>query len=582
MPLRRRLIQGVRISGGIVLGKARVITPGAPPVTSKRIPASKVATEIDKLETAVEDTVRELRAMRDAAGKKIGGPIAKIFDAQLLIAQDQEFLRQVKEEIASDKREAAYVYDTMVKRTTDPLNRSSEQYMRQMVIDVQAVAQRILSNLNGYVKDSSERFPPGTILVGRSFSPNDVLAYRQKRAQGFVIAEGGNSSHMALIARSFLMPIVMVNSADLDAIAEGERMILDGSAGEIVINPTDKDWAAYQKKRRREGSAIITRIKRLPHIPPRTRDNVPLGIGANLTLPGTVEDILAEMNIPVGLYRSEFLYLKHNDFPDEETQYEHYAQIAERFSHTTVAIRTFDIGYDKVIDTSGWPAEGNPALGWRGIRATLDMPEVFRAQVRAILRASHLHNLKIILPMVAELSEIERAKKILAQEKFGLRKKGIPFDEKIPIGIMVEIPAAAMTADQMAQKVDFMSIGTNDLTQYTLAADRMNNKVAALYNALHPAVLRLVKMTVDAGHRHLKPVSICGELAGDILALPLFIAMKVDQLSISPNRIFDVCRAVSTIDSDLTRPLLESVLSSGSLQSVVSKLDRYRKAMEKR
>jgi phosphotransferase system enzyme I (PtsI) len=582
MPSRRRLIQGVRISGGIVLGKARVITPGVPLVTSKRIPASKVASEIDRLETAVEDTVRELRAMRDAAGKKIGGPIAKIFDAQLLIAQDQEFLRQVKEEIASGKRDAAYVYDSLVKQTTEPLSRSAEEYMRQMVIDVQAVAHRILLNLNGYAKESEQQFPAGTVLVGRSFSPNDVLVYRQRRAQGFVVAEGGNSSHMALIARSFLMPIVMVKADDLGEIAEGERLILDGSAGEVLINPTDKDWTAYQKKRRREGSAIITRIKRLPHIPPRTRDGIPVGVAANLTLPGTVEDILAEMNIPVGLYRSEFLYLKHNDFPDEQTQYEHYAQIAERFSHTTVAVRTFDIGYDKVIDTSGWPAEGNPALGWRGVRATLDMPEVFRAQIRAILRASYLHNLKIILPMVAELSEIERAKKIVAQEKFSLRKKGVPFDEKMPIGIMVEIPAAAMTADQMAQKVDFMSIGTNDLTQYTLAADRMNNKVSALYNALHPAVLRLVKMTVDAAHRHLKPVSVCGELGGDILALPLFIAMRIDQLSISPNRIFDVCRAVSRIDSELTRPLLESVLSSGSLQSVVSKLERYRKAMENR
>jgi phosphotransferase system enzyme I (PtsI) len=291
---------------------------------------------------------------------------------------------------------------------------------------------------------------------------------------------------------------------------------------------------------------------------------------------------LAEQGFPVGLYRTEFLYLANLEFPDEEAQYDYYRKIAEKYSNTYVVLRTFDLGYDKLVANGEWPQENNPALGWRGIRVMLNMTQVFKTQVRAILRASTKNNLRIMLPMITDVSELDRAKKLISQAKFRLRKDGIPFDEKIQIGIMVEVPSAAMTIETLAGKADFVSIGTNDLTQYTLAVDRMNSRVAGLYSAYHPSVLKLMLMVTDACKRLGKPVSICGEVAGDPLALAMFIGMGIDLLSMNPARIFDICRLVRKVDSSMARHLLSSVRASQSQQQVVNKLQAYRSELEKR
>jgi phosphotransferase system enzyme I (PtsI) len=330
----------------------------------------------------------------------------------------------------------------------------------------------------------------------------------------------------------------------------------------------------------RLGPALIKRIKNLRPIPPVTKDGKEIAVGANLALPGPADDILADQRIPVGLYRTEFLYLSRMAFPDEETQYQYYRRIADKFAETSVVLRTFDLGYDKLSTNSIWAHEDNPALGWRGIRPMLDLTLVFKTQIRAILRASTHKNLRIMLPMISGLGEIEKARKLVSQAMFKLRKDGIPYDPDIQMGIMVEVPSAAMTAETLAPHVDFMSIGTNDLTQYTLAVDRMNNRVAHLYNTYHPAVLALVKMTVDACKKHRIPVSICGEAAGDQLGLPLFIGMDVDMLSMNPNRIFDFCRAVRKIDSRLVRHMVDSVLASSSADAAVRSLESFRNAME--
>ncbi|MFQ6008602.1 MAG: phosphoenolpyruvate--protein phosphotransferase, partial [Candidatus Zixiibacteriota bacterium] len=568
------------ISKGIALGYARVILPGDIEVAPKAIPSSRLQGELSALDRAVEQTIAEVRALRDAAGKKIGGPVAKIFDAQLLIASDYEFLKQVKDDIVNQRRNAGYVYQTHIQQATAPLKSSSDPYMRRMAVDIEAVAEKVLTHLSGY-ETSDLKLAPNTILIGRSFTPNDVVAYRRRNAIGFLISEGGEDSHMALIARSLMVPVVLAEDAWLK-IPNNCHIILDGTSGEIIIHPTDNDWYEYQKRNKRLGPALLTRIKRLQEIPPVTKDGKQVPVAANLTLPGPADDILAEQNIPIGLYRTEFLYLSQNKFPDEQTQFEYYSQIAEKFAHTYVVVRTFDLGYDKSLADRSWPMEINPALGWRGIRPMLDMSHLFKTQVAALLRASTRKNLRILLPMVSDLSELEKAKKLISQVKFRLRKEGIEFDPNIPIGIMIEVPAAAMTADRLVKAVDFMSIGTNDLTQYTLAADRTNRKVSSLYSPYHPSVLQLIAKTVEACKRHRKQVSICGEMAGDILALPLFIGMDVDLLSMNPARIFDLCRAVKKIDSSLVRHLVGSVLSSGSLQEATSKLQKYRMALEQR
>ena len=580
MPRRRKKLTGVSISGGIVLGHARVLMPGDFEVAEITIPPSLIQSEIDSLEDAIAQTVAELRTLRESAGKKIGGPVAKIFDAQLLIATDNDFISQVKKEIRSSKRNAAFVYSNIIRRTVAPLKHSKDSYMRSMAQDIDAVTDRVISYLSG-AENRDVKFLPNTILVGKSFTPGEILAYRQQKVTGFIVSEGGTDSHMALIARSLMLPVMLVNQA-VNKVSNGCRIILDGTLGDVIVDPTEKECSEYEKRRRRFGPALVTRIRKLSPIPPVTADGEEIEIAANLSLPGPVDDILADKNIPVGLYRTEYLYLAQGNFPDEETQYQCYRRVAKKFTGSSVILRTFDIGYDKTTDDGSWPEEDNPALGWRGIRAMLDMTTVFKTQIRAILRASTLKNLKIMLPMVTELSELVKARRLISQTKLSLRREKIEFDNDIQVGIMVEVPAAAMIANYLAPNVDFISIGTNDLTQYTMAADRMNAKVANLYSPLHPSVLNLINMTVIAGKKHNKPVSVCGEVAGDILALPLFIGMGVHMLSMTPNRIFDLCRMVKKIDSRLVSHLVDPVISSGTLQSVRLKLENYRTELEKK
>ena len=573
------VISGVPISSGIVLGTARVVLPGEAQVAEMPIPASRVPREIEALE-AVEQTLADLREIHQSAIRKVGGPVAKIFDAQLLIAGDYEFLKRVKAEIEKRRLNAGYVYHTLVQEAVIPLKHSQDRYMRQMASEIESVANRVLARLSGRWKQS-KRLAPNTIMVGKVFSPNDVLAFRERKAVGFVVSEGGTDSHMALIARSLLLPVVLAEESWKE-IRNNDRLIVDGTAGNVILNPSDDTWTEYQKRRRRLGPTIVTRIKKLTQIPPRTLDGKEVGIGANLTLPGPADDILADKKIPVGLYRTEFLYLAGSTFPDEETQYDYYRRIAEKFNPTPVTLRTFDLGGDKLVAENEWPREDNPALGLRGIRAMLHMPRIFKTQLRAILRASAHGNVRIMLPMITEAAELERTRKLIAQEKLKLRREGIPFDEGLQLGIMIEVPSAAMTAEALCRRVDFISIGTNDLTQYTLAADRMNRRVADLYNPLHPAVLNLVYQTVSACQKHGVPVSICGELAGVSLAVPLLIGMGVDLLSMTPGRIVDICRLVQKVDSTLVRHLVAPVMASGSLQAVVDRLRDYKTALEQR
>ncbi len=566
---------------GIAVGPARLVWPGDKQIPEMPVSASEVPRQIKALDGAVGATLDELQELRTSAAKKMGSPVAKIFDAQLLIAGDQDFLSKVKDDIKSRRRNAAFIYNEHIKRTTAPLKSSHDAYIRQMAQDIEAVADRIVTYLSGHSEKKME-FPPNAVLVGKTFSPGEVLSFREQKVIGFIVREGGSNSHMALIARALYLPVIVVEDLAPEHFKAGAEVILDGLQGKVIINPSNEELAHYQHLKKRLGPALITRIRALKKIPPETRDGQKVHIAANVTIPGPAEDLLAEHKIPVGLYRSEFMYLANNRFPDEDTQYEQYDQIAKKFASSSVVIRMFDLGYDKLSSDAIWPAEDNPALGWRGIRPMLDMQDIFKAQIRAILRASSRKNLKILIPMVADLSEVEKTKKLIAQIKFALKKKRIPFDEHIPLGIMVEVPSAVLMADILFPRVDFVAIGTNDLTQYVLAADRKNVKVANLYNCFHPAVLKLIYDTVAAAKKHGKPVSVCGEMAGDPVALPFFIGIKTDSLSLSPARIVDLCRMINKIDSNLLAPLVKAVMSSPTADAVIKKLESFKNALESR
>ncbi len=579
MKSNRRQIKGVPASPGIAIGRARILLPGEISIPEIAIHPSRVQVEIAALERAVAEAMAEVRKLRDAADKRSTGPIAKIFDAQLLIAGDYEFIKQVKEQIVAQRRNAGFVYNQLVEKITHPLKQASDPYMRQMALEIDAVARKILSRLGANEPDVDIEFPANTVLVSKVFTPGQVLTYRDRKAAGFAAAEGGRTSHMALIARSLMTPMVIAEDI-WSQVQNDASIIIDGSTGMVIINPSAEDCTEYAKLKKRTGPALITRIRKLETIPPKTADGKTLNIAANLELPGPIDQILAEKRIPVGLYRTEFLYLREEDFPDEDSQFQVYDQIAETFERSPVILRTFDIGSDKMKSSAAFGHEDNPALGWRGIRSMLEMPEIFKTQIRAMLRASTRKNIKIMLPMISDLAEFERARRLIAQVMLDLKRSRIPFDSRIPLGIMVEVPSAALTADILAQKVDFISIGTNDLTQYTMSADRTNARVATLYNSYHPSVLQLIKMTVDACKKHRKPVSICGEIAGDSLALPLFVGMGVEQLSMNPAKIYDMCRLVGQIDSGLVRNLSSSVLNCSSAAAVTRRLESFRATLD--
>lgn len=575
-----RTFKGTSISGGITSGTSRLMRPGAVDIDEIIIENSQVEDEIKKLDDAVELTVLDLTKLRESAGEKIGTAVAKIFDAQLMIATDSDFLGKIKDDIREKNRNAAFIYNSHTNNAVSPLKNSSDKYIRQMAIDIEAVASRVLNHLSGGI-NLTFKFPLNTILVGRYFTPGEILSFRQRKAVGFIVSEGGANSHMALIARSLMLPIVRVDNA-LAKFDNYQNMILDGSAGEVLIDPTDSEKEVYEARKKKLGASQLNKIKKLKSIPPLTSCGKIINIAGNLSLPGPAEEILSSQNIPVGLFRSEFLYLAYSDFPDEEQQLEHYQEISDKFSETKVTIRTFDVGYDKLVANSIWPTEDNPALGWRGIRPMLELTDIFKTQIRAILRASTRNNFKIMLPMISDITEYRSAVKLIDDVKSELSNKKIEFDRNIQIGIMVEVPSAALKAETLCKEVDFVSIGTNDLTQYTLAADRQNAKVASLYNSLHPAVLKLIEMTSKACRKNNIDISVCGELAGEKLAVPLLIGMKIDTLSMNPGKIVDSCRLISKISLDSAELLAREVLNCETVEEVNCKLEEYSKDLNRR
>jgi phosphoenolpyruvate-protein phosphotransferase (PTS system enzyme I) len=576
---KRKVIRGIPISSGIALGHAQVILPGSLDVAEKPVKASEVDLEIAALERAVAETAKELRKLQQAASRKMDGSISNVFEAQVLIATDQAFLDSVKEDIARQHRNAAFVYNVWVRRNTHQLRQTENPYLRQSAQEIDAVADRVLSHLAGVGEKSTANFDANTILIAPSLSPGNVLDYRERKAAGFVAGDCGTHSHTALIARSLLIPMVAAPQV-LSKDTTGCRMIVDGTVGQVIINPTEREWGEYQKKREKLGPVIISRIKQLTEIPPRTADGIQVQIGANLEFPGPVDDILASKQIPVGLYRTEFLYLEGEEAPDEEAQYRFYDRIAARFEASHVVFRTFDLGSDKVRPDDPQFVEPNPALGWRGIRLMLEMPEVFKSQVRAILRASTRRNVSLLLPMISDLGEFRRAKKLVSQAMLELRRSGQGFDEDIRIGVMVEVPSAALMAGPLAELADFVHIGTNDLTQYTMSADRANDRVAGLYNPFHPSVLTLVDMTIQACRRLKKPVCVCGEAAGDPLGVILFVGMGVTGLSMNPNKVFDSCRLIRKINAGSVKLLVDPILSSQSAAAAMRRIQSYRNTIE--
>jgi phosphotransferase system enzyme I (PtsI) len=574
------ILRGVPASPGLTFGEARVVYSWEQSIEERLLSPSDIDNEISRFDKAVNESLAELTKWKESAGRRIGGPVARIFESQMMIASDQEFLKLVRSKIKSTNKNAEYVYSREVEKAISPLRISKDPYMRQMAADIEAVLSRIIRRLTGQGVRHIGQAAQDYIYVGKLFTPAEVLSLYERKVKAIVTSSGGANSHMALIARSLLIPTVVgVLHADI-RIKTGDRLIIDGDKGIVTIRPSQDEWNEIRKKKAKVTARQILRLDDLPYFPPKTADNVEIDIAANINLPGPIDEVLADRRVGVGLYRTEFIYLQNGKFPSEDKQFNIYNSVAERYYPRSIVIRTFDLGSDKYYKSDNNFNENNPALGWRGIRAAFDMPGVFRTQLRAILRASRQKNVKILLPMIADVVELQKAKRIIKRTMVELRKENIDFDGNIEIGIMIEVPSAAVTSDILAKKVSFFSIGTNDLTQYTLAADRDNQKLAKIFNPLHPAVLRLIETTINAAKRHNIPVSICGEMSGDIMTFPLLMGMGVKQLSMNPSKISSVCRLIPKIKYSDTINIAEKVKRLNTIKEIEALLQEYNKFLD--
>lgn len=547
-------IKGIPVSGGLAMGEVQVVHDPSFQVVRRKIAPGGIKAEIERLEAATKKTVRELQASRNKAIRAIGERGANVFDAQILIASDEQFFKTVVDHITSEKVNAEYAFQETLAVTINQLKQSGDPYLRQMIHDIKSVSERVLSFMLGVGDGGRNGFDKPTVLIGRIFSPGQVIAYAKRNVVGFLTEQGGPTSHMGLIVRSLGIPAIMGDFSFGEELINRTPIIIDGNHGEVIINPDQDTWRNYRRIRSRKHAQPFEVLRRARSIEPVCRDGKEVKLAANLEIPGSLEEHLVRLGIGVGLYRTEFLYFNKQAFPDEEEQYQVYSRIARRFAPLAVTLRTFDLGGDKYMENFDRYIEDNPALGWRGVRVSLEQEQLYYDQLRAMLRASAEGNIKILVPMISDVSEIAGTLEVIDKIKRELRRKAVPFDEDIKIGAMIEVPSAALQADYLAEKVDFFSIGTNDLIQYTMAADRGNHRVARYYLGHHPAVLKLIHMTVAAAHDNDIPVTVCGEMAGAKNFAPLLVGMGIDELSMNPTLLPAVADWINRFDySDARR-----------------------------
>jgi len=564
------ILRGIAASAGLACGISFIRYEKLGHIRPERIQSSQVRSEIKRLNKAISKTRRELELFRTEAKSSVGAELSKIFDAQLMILGDTDFMTKVKQAVVAKLQNVEYLFQKEVNKTIRALEKSKNEYMRQMASDIDSVSVRLLHNLSGFEETRLRRTRTPIIAFAPFFSPGEIIGMRKANVAAFVAETGGPTSHMALFAKALSLPAVVGVKGCMNRVRASRQVLLDGNSGEVVISPPPEDWKAFKKQvdslKRRERQHFAA----IRDIPSETIDGHEVEVQANLEVPTEYDKKLAGENIGVGLYRTEFLYLNSGSFPDEEEQYAVYSEIASQFRSQSVTLRTFDLGGDKFTEHFKNAGEANPALGWRAIRFSLDVPRIFRAQLRAILRATVHGNIKIMLPLISSLEQIVRAKRSLSGVKRDLTRRGIPYNADTQLGIMIETPSAAVMAHRLALEVDFFSIGTNDLTQYILAVDRGNAKVAKWYRELHPAVLRLIALAVEAGHEHHIPVSLCGELAGNPVATKLLVGFGIDSLSMSPNSIHSVKALIPHISYQEAREFAKRALSMSSVAEIES------------
>ena len=560
-------LKGIAASPGIVIGKVFSLTGDIVKVEERNISFEEVAIEVEKFNRAIELTRRELADIQNQAKQKIGKEGEKIFNAHQLLLDDKIINEETIHKIQNDCKNADYVYYQVMQKFQDSLENVNDEYFIGRVADIRDVKRRLIRNIQGKEPQYLNGLTNPAIIVARDLTPSDTVLLDRQKVLAFATDSGGRTSHAAIMARSLEIPSVVGLQKITKVVESGSTIIIDGNEGIAIVNPNSSEMNRYIKLRE-QYHEITKELSKIRDLPCRTLDGKDVDLSANLEFPDEVNSIITYGARGIGLFRTENLYLTRMELPTEDEQFEEYYKIAEKISPYPVIIRTLDIGGDKKAPSLDIPEEENPFLGWRAIRLCLEKVSLFKTQLRAILRASVMGNVKIMFPMISCMEEIFKAKEIFEQVKDEFRAKRIPFDENTEIGVMIEIPSAAIMADVIAEEVDFLSIGTNDLIQYTLAVDRGNVRVANLYKRLPPSVLRMVKSVVDAGHSKGVWVGMCGEMAADPLATLILLGLDLDELSVSPSMLPEVKRIIRTATFEDAEKIADKALQMKTSEQI--------------
>lgn len=571
-----KMLKGIAASDGIAAAKAYMLVQ--PDLLFSETSIDDPEAEIKRLDDAVEASKSELELIKQKATENLGEEEAQVFEAHLTILADPELLGQIKDKIKNDKVNA----EAALKSVTDMFIEMFEAmtdnaYMQERAGDIRDVTKRIMSHLLGVTLPNPALIQEEVVIVAHDLTPSDTAQLDRNYVKGFITDIGGRTSHSAIMSRTLEIPAVVGSGSATTDIQEGEMVIIDGINGDALVDPTDAELADYKQKAA-EFAAQKEEWARLKDAKSVSADGKEVLLGANI---GTPDDVLGANDNgaeAVGLFRSEFLYMNSNELPTEDEQYEAYKAALEGMSGKQVVVRTMDIGGDKELPYLPLPEEQNPFLGYRAIRICLDRQDIFRTQLRALLRASKYGRLAIMFPMIATVQEFKDAKAIFEEEKANLVASGVEVSDDIQVGMMMEIPAAAMIADKLAKYADFFSIGTNDLIQYSMAADRGNERVSYLYQPYNPSILRLIKNIIDASHKEGKWTGMCGEMAGDQIAVPLLLGLGLDEFSMSATSILKTRSLIKKLDSKEMKELADKAVSDcETVDEVVSLVKEFTK-----
>jgi len=558
------VLRGVAAAPGIAIGKAYLYDKQTPKVVERHLGPAEVDSEIERLKHALQRSTKELEKILSFAEQKIGDRKAKIFEAQIMILHDELLFREIERRIRDEAKSADFIVSDEIGKYQRLMLSAEDEYMRERAFEVEDVKNRIIRNIHQHRLFS--KLEGASVIVSETLTAADTVLFSRNEVLGYATDFGGVTSHAAILSRSLRIPAVVGLHKASKMVSSGDLVIIDGFRGLLIVHPSQERLQEYEEKLT-QYRRFEVELERLHDLPAETLDHHRVRMLANLEFADEVSSAKQQGAEGIGLFRTESLLINRDDFPSEDEQALIYDSVAAKAFPDIVVIRTFDIGGDKVMLDSAAP-ESNPFLGWRGIRIGLDRTELLLTQLRAILRASGRKNVAIMLPMVATLKEVRRVKRFLEQAKEELRSASIPFDDAIPLGVMIEVPSAAVMAEQIAKEVDFLSIGTNDLIQYTLAVDRGNDNVAKLYSEFDPSILWTLKHIIDSAHRAGRKVSICGEMAGNPVATILLLGFGLDEFSMVPSLIPGVKKVIRSVTLKEAQRIAKAALEFTTVEEV--------------